>query len=65
MQLYEPNLTYNVNIYEAKGKVHRAGCYQGDSHRSAKPDHYADVLGRDIPSLKKEPCRICLRTSIE
>ncbi len=60
---YEPHVTYNVNIYQRKGKVHRVGCYQGDSHRSDKPDHYADKLGGDVPS-NKEPCRICLRTSL-
>jgi hypothetical protein len=63
MQYYEPRVTYNVNIYERRGKVHRQGCYQGNSHRTAKPDHYRDMLGRDVPS-HKDPCRICLRVAI-
>jgi hypothetical protein len=60
LKYYEPHVTYNVNIYRSRGKVHHVGCFQGDAHRSAKPDHYADVLGRDVPSLNKEPCRFCL-----
>jgi hypothetical protein len=37
MKYYEPSVTYNVNIYRRKGKVHLVNCWQGDLHRTPPP----------------------------